>query len=308
MNPAYDITYTVDAVTLGSVHRVSKVAVRAGGKGVNVARVLGQLGRESVALGLADAAFTRDLTDSGISADFVMALSHVRRTVVITEPDTRTTSLWEPGPRLAVDDAGIQLRQRVRARLPQARGLVVAGSLPPGIDPALPAELAEIAIAAGIPVICDVDDDALRAAASVAGTVLMPNRDELSRLIGTPVADTATAVADAAKSLVAAGPRAVVATRGERGLVAVDADGAWAAALPQPVRGNPTGAGDAATAAVIAALADHQDRIDWATVLADVVAASAAAVTVATAGGIDAAARDALRPLVTVTPVEPSCP
>ena len=40
LNPALDVTYTVDALVHGREHRVSGMSVRAGGKGVNVARVL----------------------------------------------------------------------------------------------------------------------------------------------------------------------------------------------------------------------------------------------------------------------------
>ena len=58
LNPAYDVTYRVDRVELGSVHRVSEVLELLGGKGVNVSRVLMQLGVPTVAMGFADAAFS----------------------------------------------------------------------------------------------------------------------------------------------------------------------------------------------------------------------------------------------------------
>ncbi len=53
-NPAVDVTYHLDELRPGTVHRVDDVVSRAGGKGINVARVLQQLGvaSEAVLLGL----------------------------------------------------------------------------------------------------------------------------------------------------------------------------------------------------------------------------------------------------------------
>ena len=51
-NIALDITYTIDKFELHSSMRVNDVADRAGGKGINVSRVLASLGYESLILGL----------------------------------------------------------------------------------------------------------------------------------------------------------------------------------------------------------------------------------------------------------------
>src|SRR5688572_21175364 len=53
LNLALDLTYRVPRVEWHGANRVSAVAQRAGGKGVNVARVLSALGVESMVTGLA---------------------------------------------------------------------------------------------------------------------------------------------------------------------------------------------------------------------------------------------------------------
>src|SRR3954471_20400543 len=53
LNFALDLTYGVDRVTWHGVNRVASVAERAGGKGVNVARVLQALGHRALVAGLA---------------------------------------------------------------------------------------------------------------------------------------------------------------------------------------------------------------------------------------------------------------
>ena len=95
-NPAVDVTYLVDAIVPGDVHRVREVRQLPGGKGVNAARVLHEIGEDVVALGLADAGFGRSVEALGVAADFLDVLPSVRRTEVVQHGAT-TTSLWEPG-------------------------------------------------------------------------------------------------------------------------------------------------------------------------------------------------------------------
>ncbi|WP_067829146.1 PfkB family carbohydrate kinase [Nocardia inohanensis] len=331
MNPAYDITYRVKCLDRGRAQRVMSVEQRLGGKGINVARVLAQLGKPVRATGFADLEFAAAVGRE-LRADFVPALPWVRRTLVVSESaDGTATGFWEPGarvndPRESVD----RLLDRVGALLPELHGLVVSGSLPAGVADSVPADLARAALAAGVPAICDVDGHALLLAATVPGVVLMPNSEELARLIGYsdagsvgadgagPVvpaarnacaADESTASADAVefsalatrlRPLVDSGVRAVIATRGAAGMVAATASGSWSAALPEALSGNPTGAGDAAAAAVIAGLA-APGTPDWPAILRDAVATSAAAVVVPIAGAIDAEMRERLLPTVLVT-------
>lgn len=291
-NPAYDVTYLVDKLERGRVHRVQSVRERPGGKGINVARVLRQLGEQPVALGFADRAFAAAVRTSGLDADLVLALPSVRRTLVVAESGGgETTSLWEPGP-VAPVEAAAELLRRVSARIGSAAGVVVSGSLPRGTAPDLPAEIARIATAAGVPVICDLDGEALVAAVDVPGVILVPNADELHRLSDTAITSPVDVVRAAAR-LISIGVRAVIATRGVDGMIAVSADGAWSAALEHPLAGNPTGAGDAAAAAIIANLAGAT-RIDWPALLRDAVATSAAAVVRPVAGEFDAAIRSDL--------------
>ncbi|UYM04144.1 1-phosphofructokinase family hexose kinase [Solicola gregarius] len=297
-NPAYDVTYAVPRVTLGDVHRVAEVRERAGGKGINVGRVLDQLGEPVCVLGFGDAAFTAALDRDGIAHDLVEALPHVRRTLVVHAE--QATSFWEPGATLS-DGAEAELMRRTESRLANAHGLVVSGSLPRGTDPRLPARLAQLAIDAGVPVVVDCDGEPLRRAAKVPGVVLMPNADEARVLAG-----GSDDWLSACRSLVESGVRAVVATRGEDGMAAILADRCLQAVCGDRLEGNPTGAGDAAAAAMIAGLARGQ--LDWSTLLTDAVSTSAAAVVAPAAGEVDLATRDRLRAKVRVHPLEKGPP
>lgn len=297
-NPAYDVTYEVGTVRLGEVHRVRKARLRPGGKGVNVAAVLSRLGEPVTATGFASAAFADEVAASGVPSAFVTVLPHVRRTLVLVEPD-RSTGLWEPGVAVPPGSAA-RLLDQVGDLLPSTGCLVVSGSLPPGVPDTLVADLASAAVAAGVPVVADTSGPALRAAAAVPGVVLMPNADELAELAG-PCHDVAD-VCRLSAGLVTAGARAVVATRGEAGLVVTDATGSWSARPPGAVVGNPTGAGDAAAAAVARSLVRG---LAPPALAAEAVALSAAAVAAPVAGAIDLPRYHDLLEQVVVHPCTP---
>lgn len=303
-NPALDVTYQVDRLVPNTVHRVSAVAERPGGKGVNVARVLHQLGVPVIASGLADAAFGDRVSELGVAASFVPALPTVRRTLVV-QSATGTTGLWEPGAKPTDPAAAATaLVDRVAELVRDAAGLVVSGSLPPGVDNALPTELARLARGAGLPVLLDLDDAPLRTALAHGRAVLTPNLDELARLLARdnnpPDPDDA---AEAARALAQRNGAPVVVTLGADGMVAATAEQSWRAAPTEKVVGNPTGAGDAAAAAIIRGLTA---RTPWPEIVADAVALSAAAVASPVAGEVDLDHYRTGRGLVRPVDVHPS--
>ena len=82
LNPAIDVTYRLPRLRVGEVHRVTEVTSRLGGKGVNVARVLHQLGEPTHAVGLADHDFGDALAQE-LPSTFLPELEEVRRTLVV---------------------------------------------------------------------------------------------------------------------------------------------------------------------------------------------------------------------------------
>jgi tagatose 6-phosphate kinase len=280
-NPAVDVTYGVADQTPGESHRVTAVERRPGGKGVNVARALLALGHEPVnvlPLGGGSGDWIRTaLADLGLEASVTPVAGMTRTCVAITDPHGHPTVYNEPGP--AVSPAEWQALTADTARLlGDAQLLVVSGSLPAGTDSTLIGSLVAVAKAADVPVLLDVSGASLTAAARAGADILKPNAQEL--LEATGETDLFAAVA-ALRSL---GAGLVVVSRGTDGLVAVDHRGSYSAPAVPGVTGNPTGAGDAATAGLAAALLDGlpvADALDWAAAL------GAAAVLRPVAGEVD---------------------
>lgn len=304
LNAALDVTYTVDAVVPDASHRVRAVHERAGGKGINVARVLRTMGREVVCTGLlggpTGARIAADLLAAGMPSAMSPIGGESRRTVSVVSTATGGSTLFnEPGPTVT-DDEWRAFLGRYAALAAAARVVVMSGSLPPGIPDSAYDLLVRIARDHEARTIVDADDMPLARSLEAEPDIVKPNGAEL--VASTGLADEARAM----RWMQGAGARAVVATFGADGLVALTGDGAWRARLERPVDGvNPTGAGDAVAAALAAGL---EDGCDWPSMLTDAVAWSAAAVTAPLAGDLDPTTLADVRSSVLVEVVDAARP
>lgn len=286
-NPALDGTYTVHGIVPGQTHRVKAPTVRAGGKGANVARVIHQLGYPSLALapcgGVSGAEYAADLTAAGVPHVLVPVTVPTRRSIALVDDLSHTTSIFnEEGAPLTEADWG-DLNSRVDEMLPRAGCIVGSGSLPPDAPEDFYPRLALRAARLGIPCVIDTSGPALLGAAEAGALALKPNHHELREATGE------SDLRCAARSLIARGAQLVFVSCGEDGMFAFCADEPGfhlTAALPQPLRGNPTGAGDAAVAAIAVLLA--RGCRDTETMLRLATGWSAAAVLMPAAGEIHA--------------------
>lgn len=265
-NPAEDLTWHVDRLAPGETHRVSTGASRAGGKGINVARVLAAEGHDVFALATAGGRtgerLAADLERSGIRHGLIAVAGETRRSIaIVDEASGETSILNEHGAALSAGEAAELLAEA--ARLGRTASVaVISGSLPPGVEPDAIAALVAGLAAAGTAVVVDTSGPGLLAAARAGATVLKPNRDELEAVTGEsdPVAG--------ARVLLDAGAHLIVVSLGAEGMLLLDASGPAGgirARLPKPLHGNATGAGDAAVAAIAATLVEHPELHDPAT-------------------------------------------
>lgn len=255
-NPALDETYFLDRLAVGQTNRVAAPQSRAGGKGINVARILHSQGVAVHAVatrgGPRGDALARDLATSGIDHTLVPVLADTRRSFALVDrADHETTIVNERGGRLGALEWNA-LREAVREASRAATLVVGSGSLPAGsgsVD--FYPWLVGVAHARGIPCLVDTSGEGLLAAAAAGADLLKPNEHELREATG--CGDLAAGAAD----LIDRGARRILVSSGADGLAYFDATtpGAWVnARLPRPLAGNPTGAGDAVVASLAAAL------------------------------------------------------
>ncbi|MBW8737216.1 MAG: 1-phosphofructokinase family hexose kinase [Streptomyces turgidiscabies] len=302
LNTALDITYRVRGLRPYASHRVTSVAERPGGKGLNVARVLAALGHEVTVTGFTGGATGRAVQDQltatpGVLDALVPVSGSTRRTIAVIDETagaarpTDATQLNEPGPQITPAEWSA-FQVVYEGLLPSVSAVALCGSLPPGAPVSAYADLVRTARAAGVLLLLDTSGEPLRRGVAARPDLIKPNAGELAELTGSH--DPLTATQDA-RSL---GARAVVASLGPDGLLAVTPEGTWRATPPTHVRGNPTGAGDSLVAGLLSGLID---QLPWPQRLTRAVALSAATVLAPVAGEFDRPTYEKLLDQVKVT-------
>ncbi|WP_430592205.1 1-phosphofructokinase family hexose kinase [Humidisolicoccus flavus] len=283
-NPALDVTYRTPAIALGAVNRVQVVRRQAGGKGVNVAQVLRQLGVSPLSVlplgGPTGERVRSEMLELGHRVLVVDLAEETRTTVVVDSGAAEATGLYERGPMVSADEWSA-LTEHVLGATKAGDLLVVSGSLPPGVTPETLAALVRAASAAGRATLVDSSGDALEHAARAGADYVKPNQHELREVTGE--SDWRSGAA----TLRAWGAGTVVVSLGKDGLARVDDSGITVVTGIPTLQGNPTGAGDATVAAL--AFGIDRDGVLSDETLQRAAACGAAAVLSPTAGAIDLA-------------------
>ncbi len=306
LNPAIDETVEVERFNDGDTNRVLSIRRDIGGKGINVARVLKELGYEPLACGFAPGSLGRliedTLVDSGIGTELISFEGETRTNINVIDRERHSnTVLAAAGPEVP-PEAVEQLRERLLRRIRPDTWLVIAGSIPPPLDPSLHVELIEAVAERGGATALDADGPVVTTilASEARPTVLKINAHELERVIGRPVPDAQTAL-HAARELRRRGMTNVVVTLGEDGAVAVTTSGEFRALAPPVEVQSAVGAGDAFLAGLLLGLKRGQG---WKRALE--LASAAGAAVCLTPGTQLCRAKDVERllPLVAVVPIE----
>jgi len=256
-SPAIDRRIAITGFAAGTLNRVSREENHAGGKAVNVAACLADLGVPVALTGLLGSdnaeVFERLFASKRIRDRCVRFPGRTRSNIKIVSGDLPQVQVTEinfpacfPGQGYL---AGVE--RAVDALLADCSCFVLAGSLPAGIAATYYAELIARLQAAGKRVALDSSGAALRHGVAARPWLIKPNLAELEELVEQRLPDTAAAAA-AARRLVADGIERVVVSLGDRGALFVTA-GCCLLAIPPPTIVNSTvGAGDALLAGQIA--------------------------------------------------------
>lgn len=259
LNPAIDQTIEVDRFVEGDTNRVTSMRLELGGKGINVARGLKELGYEPLAMGFAPGDMGRviedQLRDMGIGVDFTYIAGETRTNVTIIDREhQRHTTLSAKGPNVTGDDLR-HLYANIDRRLRRDTWLVIAGSLPPPCTGEVYRILIEHAEKNGALSALDADGPIVRDVLDRGGrpTLIKVNADELGRIYGDPVT-TEDEVFEAAETVRALGIPVVIVTRGAQGAIALTMEADYRVRIPDIDVVSARGAGDAFLAGLLLGL------------------------------------------------------
>jgi 1-phosphofructokinase len=246
LNPALDLTGNLPTLNKGAVNNVNHCSLQPAGKGVNVAKVLAELGADVTVTGFLglenEAVFAQLFEQLKIEDCFIRIEGATRINVKLVEDNNQVSDINFPGP--SVSDAAALAFENMLFKLALTHDVfVIAGSLPKGISPEMCANWIAQLQQRGKQVLFDSSNAALRAGLAVSPWLVKPNNDELSQWAGRELT-TEREFCEAGEQLAASGIANVVVSLGEKGVLWLDKHG-WSRAVPPTMNVVSTvGAGD----------------------------------------------------------------
>jgi 6-phosphofructokinase 2 len=260
LNPALDRAIFVERLFQDDTTRIVSENLYAAGKGIDVSRVIRELGGQSVAMGLVGGydglQLEGLLINAGVMTNFTRIGGETRTNIILKEEETgRQFVISATGPEIEASEIG-QLYQHI-LEINDMTCLVLSGSLPRGVSPNLYGQLILAGRKNNSFVLLDTDGKALAESIEYQPTAIKPNRHELSRLVGRDL-DDETAIISACKEIHQKGVRFVLVSMGKDGLI-LSSEGQVTKAVAPPVEVESTvGAGDSSVAGFVTAFS--QDK------------------------------------------------
>ena len=259
-NPSLDYIVSVKDFRPGMTNRTSSELMLAGGKGINVSIVLGNLGIKSTALGFI-AGFTGDeivrrLHNGGINSEFIKINDGISR-INIKLKSIDGTEINGQGPH--IDSSHIeQLMNRLR-RLESGDVLVLAGSIPAGISDNIYKDIMDMLKDKGVQIVVDATSRLLTNVLEYNPFFIKPNQHELGDIFNVTL-NTQEEVIPYALELKKMGAANVCVSMGGKGAILVADDGnVYKAKAPDGILKNSVGAGDSLVAGFLSGWIEKKD-------------------------------------------------
>lgn len=247
LNPSIDYIVRLDKVNVGSVNRMESDDKFAGGKGINVSRVLKRLGIDNTATGFIGGFTGKFITDTleneAIATKFVQVSEDTRINVKI-KADAET-EINGTGPTVSPEQ--LAALKDILSGLSEKDTVVFAGSSNKNLGNVVYKELISLTRQTGAQVVCDFEGQTLIDSLEFQPLLVKPNNHELGDIFGVKL-EKLDEIEKYAREILAKGAQHVIISMAGDGALLVTKDGAYFA---QPIKGivkNSVGAGDSMVA------------------------------------------------------------
>lgn len=257
LNASIDKAYYMDrAIENGTVMRVKSIRNSAGGKGLNVARVVRLCNEKVKASGLAggyNGKYLENLLEKdGISNDFDHIQGETRSCINILDKQYGSTEYLEPGCPVTEEEVG-KFLERFPDIIGDSSVVTLSGSVPQGMEKDIYQKLISIVKSEGKEVILDTSGELLKKGILACPTMVKPNKDEMEMLFGTKIHGIEDVIANA-KRIFHQGIPYVVVSLGGDGALMVCGEGVFQGKPPKVKVVNTVGCGDSMVGALAVAL------------------------------------------------------
>lgn len=264
LNPALDRTLWIEEIRYDESNRIMNELNYAGGKGIDVSRVLNTLEVTNQALGFvggfAGEELEGRLVNEGIQCDFTRISRETRTNIIINNKSKKSqTAFNAKGPEVKPYELMQFIHKMENLRNPEI--VAVSGSLPPGAHPEIYRKIIEIAKHNGADVVLDTYGEALKKGIEAYPMIIKPNIHELSQLHGSKLKKLEEIV-KAANNIHKQGVEIVLVSLGAKGILLVTEKSTLLASPPDVDAVNTIGAGDSAVAGFIYGLTKNKSLME----------------------------------------------
>lgn len=261
LNAAIDQVYEVESMEIGRTNRISSIIQDAGGKGMNVAKVLQYFGANvdvgGFVGGLNGVRIRSLLKKREIASDLISIKGENRVCLTVLDKNkSEGTELLEGGPEISEAEWQTML-DWARRKSESVKWFALSGSLPKGVPATAYAELIRIMNDNGAKVILDTSGDALQNGIKAKPFAIKPNEHEIATLLGKSIV-TEEELFAVGRRFVDAGIEHVCFTLAGEGAIFVNKSGCFKADAPQIDIVNTVGSGDAFVGGLLYGLSHNE--------------------------------------------------
>lgn len=258
VNPALDLATTAKAVQPGHKIRTFDERYDPGGGGINVAKVIAELGGQTLALfasgGVTGRFVEEMLTTAKVPWQAVRIANACRISVTVRDQSSGLEYRFVPqGPHFAASDCANILDALHQV---DADWLVASGSLPPGVPSDFYSKVASIAVGKGAKFALDTSATALTAALGHGISLLKPSLSEFEAIVGREVRDLDSQMTQARRLAQSGAAEMVALTLGVAGVILATADHVIHSPAIVVAEKTGVGAGDSFLAGLVFALSE----------------------------------------------------
>ena len=259
LNPAIDRNIIYEkSLAVGELNRVNSAVVNAGGKGINVSRMLKKLGEDTHIYGLnggrTGKMLIEILEEEGIKCEFTPTECETRMNIKITDADNKETEINEKGGPVSEKE----FKELMSTLLASPSDIfIIGGSTPFGLESDTVRKITAALKVRGKMVITDISGSSLVEAVKERPYLIKPNREEFGQLLGyTPEEDK---YIEEAISFYNKTGIEIILTLGKKGAVYSGRAGNYRIINPEVKAKGFSGAGDTFLASYVYAVCNDMD-------------------------------------------------
>ena len=262
LNPAVDYYIDMNNFEEGELNKVNNAYTLAGGKGINVSKVLKNFNVDSIALGFCGG-FTGDyikkhLKEYGIKENFIYLEEDTRINIKLKTEKTES-EIAGKSPNVPKEKSD-ELLTFINTNIKENDILVLSGSVPNSVSSSIYKEIINKSCK-NIKIILDARDEAFKIAVKEKVFLTKPNKKELGEYFNKTIKTTEDII-KYAKELIKEGSENVIVSLSKEGSVLVTKDEVYIGNAPEGKLISSVGSGDSMVAGIVYGLSKNLSLSD----------------------------------------------